>query len=238
MKFRFLMAVALAGVLTAAACGGDDDDDSNGDSGNGSGTPTQSTGEGTPSGSATQPSGGNDELFADSSDKTYLVTYDTEFDNDGTMEKGTITFAQKPPKSVTRMSFESEGEMSDIVFIDDGTNSFSCFGSGDEGQCLKSTSSGVVDSFALFDMKQLTDRVKEDKDIKEVSGQKIAGRDSRCFEGTLPSDEGEEESGLFCVDKNDGIITFIETETTKLRATEISGKVDDKEFEPPYAIVG
>ena len=242
MKFQFLMAAALAATLTAAACGGDDDDTN----GNGGGDATQAPGNGTPSGSnggsatPTNNDGGEDDdfsdLLADASDKTYLVTYEIEIVNDGKTQQGSVTFAQEPPKSRMEISLGDNADFEELILIEDGTNSYTCFKSGDSGQCLKSgATGGLGDNFTLFDVKRVLARVKEDKDIKEVSGQKIAGRDSRCFEGKFP-DTAEE--GLFCIDKSDGILTLIDSPSTKFKATEVSTKVDDKLFEPPYAVIG
>lgn len=247
MKFRFLMAAALAAMLTAAACGGDDDDKGDDANGNGGADATQTTTGQTPSGgdggsdaTATRGADGGDDdfsdLLADASDKTYLVTYEIEIVNDGKTQEGSVTFAQEPPKSRMEISLGDNAEFEELILIEDGTSSFTCFKSGDSGQCLKSgATGGLGDNFTLFDVKRVLARVKEDKDIKEVSGQKIAGRDSRCFEGKFPDTE---EEGLFCIDKGDGILTLIDSASTKFKATEISTKVDDKLFEPPYPLIG
>lgn len=243
MKFRMLMTLALAGMLTAAACGGDDDDSGDDAANGGGGEATQTAGEGTPSGgnggSATPAADDDDpvsDLLADASDKTYRVTYEVAFTEDGATQEGEMTFAQKPPKSLMQIAISGSEDFEELAMIDDGTDSYTCFKSGDSGQCLKSLGAdGLGENFTLFDMKKVTQRVKEDKSIKEVSGQKIAGRDSRCFEGTF--DETGEQSTV-CIDKRDGILTFIESESTKIKATEISDKVDDKLFEPPYPVIG
>lgn len=238
------MAVALAAALTAAACGGDDDDTGDDTDGNGGGHATQTPGNGTPSGgaggSATPGSSGDDDfsdLLADASDKTYAVTYEIEItDEDGKTQDGSVTFAQEPPKSRMEISLGDNADFEELILIEDGTSSFTCFKSGDSGQCLKSgATGGLGDNFTLFDVKRVVARVKEDKDIKEVSGQKIAGRDSRCFEGKFPDTE---EEGLFCIDKTDGILTLIDSKSTKFKATEVSTKVDGKLFEPPYPVIG
>jgi hypothetical protein len=246
MKFRFLMAVALAAALTAAACGGDDDDTGDDTNGDGGGDATQTT---TPTsrnggsgGTATpEANGGGDDdfsdLLADASDKTYSVSYEIEITgDDGELQEGTVSFVQAPPKSRMEIALGDDAEFEELILIEDGTSSFTCFKSGDSGQCLKSgATGGLGDNFTLFDVKRVLARVKEDKDIKEVSGQKIAGRDSRCFEGKFPDTE---EEGLFCIDKGDGILTLIDSASTKFKATEISTKVDDKLFEPPYPLIG
>lgn len=243
MKLRMLMALALAGALTAAACGGDDDD-SGDDAGNGAGgDTTQTAGVGTPSGgndSSATPATGDDEpvpdLLAEASDKTYSVTYEVAFTVDGETQEGEMTFAQKPPKSLMKIAISGSGDFEELTVIDDGKDSLSCFKTGDSGQCLKSLGAGGAgENFTLFDMKKVTESVKEDKNVKEVSGQKIAGRDSRCFEGTF--DETNERSTV-CIDKRDGILTLVESPSTKVKATEISDKADDKLFEAPYPIIG
>ncbi len=251
MKFRFLMVVALAATLTAAACGGDDDD-TNGTAGNGGGDATQPAGGETPSGGnggggsatagagATATTAGSDEdfsdLLGDASKKTYSVGYDIEIVSDGKTQTGTVSVAQEPPKTRMDISLGGNEEFEELILIEDGTNSYTCVKSGDSGQCFKSGATGGLGAnFTLFDVTRLVQRVKEDKDIKEVSGQKIAGRDSRCFEGKFPDSE---EEGLFCVDKNDGILTLIDSTSTKFKATEISTKVDEKLFEPPYPLIG
>lgn len=243
MKLRMLMTLALAGMLTAAACGGDDD--SGDDTANGSGgESTQAAGgNGTPSsgnsGSATPGTSGNDpvsSLLADASDKTYSVTYQVEFTIEGKTQKGEMTFAQEPPKNVMKIAISGSEDFDELIMIDDGKDSFTCFKSGDSGQCLKSLGAGGLgENFTLFDMKKVTQRVKEDKNVKEVSSQKIAGRDSRCFEGTF--DETNEKSTV-CIDKRDGILTLVESKSTKVKATAISDKVDGKLFEPPYPVIG
>lgn len=237
-----LMALALAGALTAAACGGDDDSGDNGGNGAG-GETTQTAGGSTPSGgtggSATSTAGNDSpvsDLLADASDKTYRVSYEVAFTVDGKTQEGKMTFAQKPPKNLMSISITGSEDFEELAMIDDGKDSFTCFKSGDSGQCLKSLGAGGLgENFTLFDMKKVTQRVKEDKNVKEVSGQKIAGRDSRCFEGTF--DETNEKSTV-CIDKRDGIMTLVESPSTRLKATEISDKVDDKLFEPPYPVVG
>ncbi|MBE0611196.1 MAG: hypothetical protein IH609_17575 [Dehalococcoidia bacterium] len=241
MKFRLLMVVALAATLTAAACGGDDDDTGDDTNGNGADATRTTTGQ-TPSGgggSATPGTSGDDDfsdLLADASDKTYAVSYEIEIVSDGKTQQGTVTFAQEPPKSRMEISLGDDADLEELILIEDGTSSFTCFKSGDSGQCMKSgATGGLGDNFTLFDVKRVLARVKEDKDIKEVSGQKIAGRDSRCFEGKFPDTE---EEGLFCIDKTDGILTLMDSASTKFKATEVSTKVDDKLFEPPYPLIG
>lgn len=244
VKFRLLMVVALAATVTAAACGGDDDDTGDDTNGNGGGDATQTTTGQGPSGgnggSATPGTSDDDDfsdLLADASDKTYAVSYEIEIKgDDGKTQQGSVTFAQEPPKSRMEISLGENAEFEELILIEDGTSSFTCFKSGDSGQCLKSgATGGLGDNFTLFDVKRVLARVKEDKDIKEVSGQKIAGRDSRCFEGKFPDTE---EEGLFCIDKSDGILTLIDSASTKFKATEVSTKVDDKLFEPPYPLIG
>lgn len=252
VKFRFLMAAALAAMLTAAACGGDDDDTGDDTDNPGGGDATQTTtgqtttgqtpsgGNGGGGGTATPGTSGDDDfsdLLADASDKTYAVSYEIEIKgDDGKTQAGSVTFAQEPPKSRMEISLGDEADFEELILIEDGTSSFTCFKSGDSGQCLKSgATGGLGDNFTLFDVKRVVARVKEDKDIKEVSGQKIAGRDSRCFEGKFPDTE---EEGLFCIDKSDGILTLIDSASTKFKATEISTKLEDKLFEPPYPVVG
>lgn len=242
MKLRMLMTLALAGILTAAACGGDDDsgDDT---ANNPGGEITKAAGKGTPSsgngGSATPGSGGSDpvsSLLADASDKTYSVTYKVAFTIDGKTQEGEMTFAQEPPKSVMKIAISGSEDFDELIMIDDGKDSFTCFKSGDSGQCLKSLGAGgLSENFTLFDMKKVTQRVKEDKNVKEVSSQKIAGRDSRCFEGAF--DETNEQSTV-CIDKRGGILTLVESKSTTVKATAISDKVDGKLFEPPYPVIG
>jgi len=250
MTGRWWLGVALAATLAIGACGGDDDGDDDG--GDAADTPTTSTtdstkpagaGDGkataTPGGKASPTTSGGDlgDVFGDSSKLTYLVQYEIEFQVQGTAQKGTTTYAQKPPKTLTRISMGESLGVDEMLFIDDGTNSFTCTKTGAIGQCTKTTgATGLGEAFRVLDMKKLTAMVKADRNVKEVSGQKIAGRDSRCFEGKL--DETQAENALFCVDKKDGIVTLIETGEMKMRATEIATKVDDKEFEPPFPVVG
>ena len=252
MKRRWWLGVALAATLAIGACGGDDDDDGDDDGGDAADTPTTSTtdstkpagdGDGkataTPGGKASPTASGGDlsDVFADASKLTYLVKYEMEYEADGTTQKGTMAYAQKPPKVLTRISMGESLGVGEMIFIEDGTNSFMCTKSGAIGQCMKSGgTNGLGETFAVMDMKKLTERVKNDKSIKEVSGQKIAGRDSRCFEGKLEATDNKD--AVFCVDKKDGIVTLVESEGLKMRATEIATKVDDKEFEPPFPVVG
>jgi hypothetical protein len=240
------MAVALAATLTAAACGGDDDtgDDTNNTGGDATRTTsgqTPSGGNGGTGGAATPGSSGEDDdfsdLLADASNKTYSVSYDIEIiDDEGKTQEGAVTVAQKPPKSVMKIALGDNADFEELILIEDGTNSYTCFKSGESGQCLKSAGgSGLGDNFTLFDIKRVAQRVKDDKDLKEVSGQKVAGRDSRCFEGKFPDSE---EEGLFCIDKNDGILTLVESKSTKFKATEVTTRIDEKSFEPPYPVIG
>lgn len=255
MKRRWWLGVALAATLAIGACGGDDDDGDDG-GGDAADTPTTSTTDGTkpagdgdgdgdgkatatPGDEASPTASGGDlgDVFADASKLTYLVKYEMEYEADGTTQKGMMAYAQKPPKVLTRISMGESLGADEMIFIEDGTNSFMCTKSGAIGQCMKSAgTNGLGETFAVMDMKKLTERVKNDKNIKEVSGQKIAGRDSRCFEGKLEATDNKD--AVFCVDKKDGIVTLVESEGLKMRATEIATRVDDKEFEPPFPVVG
>jgi len=168
-----LMVVALAATLTAAACGGDDDDTGDDTNGNGADATRTTTGQ-TPTGgggSATPGTSGDDDfsdLLADASDKTYAVSYEIEIKgDDGKTQQGSVTFAQEPPKSRMEISLGDNAEFEELILIEDWTSSFTCFKSGDSGQCLKSgATGGLGDNFTLFDVKRVLARVKEDKDIQ------------------------------------------------------------------------
>lgn len=265
LRHFVLAAALTATTLTMAACGGDDDDDGGGDdptataatsateeatSGSGdattaptsgatsapttasdsSPTATGSSGEGNLTGS------GADELrtlAADLSVKTYTVTYEFQEGTEGAMTVGSLTLAQQPPKSST--SYTTDAEV--FTIIDDGVNSWVCSKNteDEEGECLKSETTGSLTTAAAFDLEAALDDLEFNLNVTEEGNEEIAGRDAACF--TI-EEEGFEESRA-CFDKDDGFLLLLDqTDDTgakyTITAKSVSNSVNDSVFEPMY----
>jgi hypothetical protein len=231
-----LLPVLLLG-LAAAACGGDDTTPSDGS------RPTA-----TPAGAGTDGGSKSDGLSAlrnvaqNSNQTTYRVVYDIEGMDPSSGEiSGTLTLAAKPPKQLFSLSGEFAGEESTLTMIDDGESSFLCIETEGNQSCLRSPSGGggSIPLPTILEVEELIETLADDKDatVREVRGQKIAGRDGKCFE--IQSREGE---GTVCIDEKDGILllldgTFDGARIT-LRAAEIAGAPSDSDFEPPFPVIG
>jgi hypothetical protein len=256
----FLFSALAVLALTGAIACGDDDDDSNDGSDDptsvatstedgdddaspspagGNASPSPSGGDDDDDGTATATSGsggGNQDdvdeftdLVEGNEDKTYTIVYDVTFEVDGETSTGQWTLAQDPPRNAAII--EADGQK--IWAIDDGTDQYSCFETGeDEGQCLKSPG-GLGDE--LVDPDDLVDEAEESPNLKEIDGRTIAGRDARCFEftGDLP-----EDNGVVCVDEDEGYMLLVEAEGTTMEATDVSSDAPDELFEPPFDVLG
>ena len=239
-----------AGSLAFAACGGDDSTSSSATSQPGGATSSSGNGSATkPADSATKApgegqvtgSGANalKQLAGDLSKKTYQVSYQMQITTAGTTtpNKGAMTLAQKPPKSLTSYdSTDASGKTTNVMLINDGTSSFSCFKDpkSGAGQCIKSSASGAANplgaGFSLdAALKNLTDNIN----VTDAGSKNVGGIDSRCF--TIKESTGD---GTACFSKQDGLVTLLDSKNTDgssvhIEATKASGSVQDRLFAPP-----
>lgn len=256
VNWKSLLALTLAGALIFGACGGDDDD--SGDNGSKdeatqpagsdatktSSEPTKAGGDATkPAGNATKPAASAtaedadtifDKLAADGEAKTYQATYDLEITGGGAIQKGTSVVASKAPRLASKFTFSAGDMKGSFYIITDGKDTITCNDFGFGGQCHKS--SGVDDGLdgAGIDIKKVIKEARTNSDVKDVGKRTIAGRSSRCFEA---KDKSTGTVSTFCLDEKDSIMTYMEISgTVKMTATEISSKVDEKLFEPPFPV--
>ncbi len=217
-----------ATVVLAAACGGDDDDGKDASTtGDVTAAATAGGGKSTTAPTAKQgdqPAGGlgGKELVKQRKEATFAATYAVKSSG----SDATWTIAQKPPKSYIAIK---QADGSAFIIIDDGVNAYSCIPQGKEGACFKSASGGADTPGTNNDA--LYDSFEDDAKYKEIGGKKIAGRDARCFQAS-----GGAADGVYCLDKKDGFMLSIDTATLKIVATEVSTKIDDKLFEPPFKV--
>lgn len=243
-----LAAIALV-ALGAAACG-DDDDSSKKPAAEATktdgGASKEATKEATKGATKEATRSSNDGLAAlqkaakDLSKLTYKVSYEISGTDAQTGKiAGTFTLASKPPKSLFGISGDfGQGEGTFLV-IDDGTSSFLCTESDGEKSCLKSKSSGAgaTELPTIFSVDDLMKSIGDDStaSVKEAQGQKIAGKDGKCFD--VKSKEGD---GMICF-SSDGLVLLIdgqfEGSRITLKAKEASGSPTDKDFEPPYPVI-
>lgn len=227
-----LLAALAFGSLMLASCGGDDDDDVPSAGSTDGKTPADKKSGGSVSGS------GADELtaLAKKADSTsYTATYEAVFAGDSGPEKGNWTLARKDKKSYTRIEFtEGESKGSELILIEDGTDSFFCTREeGDKnGSCLKSKSTGNQN--LGFDVDSVLGDAETSTNVTEAGDRKIAGADSKCFK--FKDSDGSD--GTACFDKKTGIVTALDGKdgdgkATKLTATKIAASANDKLFAPP-----
>jgi hypothetical protein len=250
-----LVLISIA-ALALAACGGDDDDSKTTDKTEATATTSsgdnKTTSQPTTQADATKAAGdgqvtgsGADalkKLAKDLSGKTYQVTYDFTSTEAGKQpQKSSITVAQKPPKTLTSSdNFSVSGTATAFVFINDGTNSFTCFkDASGAGQCIKSKADASSNLGDVFSLKSLLNNLTDDIDVKAAGSKTIAGIDSQCFDA-----KGADGDGTGCFSKKDGLMTyFLQKETAgttlEISATKVSTSVDDSLFVPPasYKIV-
>lgn len=259
-----LAAITIA-VFAFAACGDDDDDtgktNDSGASG-GSSQPGASGGNASPGGGPATPGGSGGQLTGSGADslrklaketknKTYKAVYDVKLVNSEQKLniEGTLTVASKPPKqSYLGIDVMDETKQrQEIVFIQDGDDSYFCTGGGlgalggGEKVCArqKGSSGGIgADALGGFSIAELIDGVASESDVKvtETRGQKVAGRDTKCW--TVKSKESD---GIVCADEGAGVILLAEGKfeggQTNMKAKSVSTSVSDNDFKPPYKVV-
>lgn len=230
-------ALMLVGV--ASACGGDDGDSGKSDSTKASGSPAPSSpaAEGTrasqqsPTTAAIQNAKLSD-LLKDSASKTFYVVYSFETTGSGAV-KGTMTIAQKPPKSLNSFDIQGQGA---FATINDGQQTYTCnrLGAQPSGVCQK-TGAGPGAGLTFFNLAAFAAVASQVPDVKEIAGRTIAGHDARCFDYTASG-----SPSTVCVDKKDGMLLYVQTDTggnkMTIGATEVKASVDDKVFDLPYKV--
>ncbi len=241
---RLLPVISLLVLMaaTAAACGGDDNSSAASTSQpQATGGTAQPSGEASPA--ATRPAGtaqitgsGADalrQLSKELSGKTYQVTYDFNFTQKGTPTKGSVTLAQKPPKSSTNFQLEGAGN---FLTINDGTYDFTCSQDpSGKGQCVKTKGGASANPLLnAFSLDAVLKNLTGDLNVSDAGNRSIAGADSRCF--TVKQANSSDSTA--CFSKKDGIVTLIDSKaadggTTLIQATKVSSSVDDSLFAPP-----
>ncbi len=231
-----LLPALAATALALAACGGGDDDDSTGGAptGDATATATRPAEVGSTPGSAPSPtqaggSGGSasDDLpeelqrLADQAARLkYTAVYAMEFEG----EKTELTIAQDPPRSYTAANIAG----SDLILINDGTATITCFKTGTTGFCSK-TGTGQDE---LFDPSTIYEEIDTRTDYKKLDSRRIAGIDSNCWETTV-ANLGK---SVTCFGKNEPVLTLVEGPGVKMELKEYAKSVDAKLFEPPFPV--
>lgn len=254
-----MMIMALLAAL-AAACGGDDDAaPANGTSsttgassttGTSATTPAKSDGSSSPAASAS--SGGNEDAIAtlkdavkDYSTASFKVVYEyTGVDGSGKSFAAKLTTAQKPPKNLFAIDGDmGTGQPGKFSMIYDGTNNYMC--STNPDTCLNAgsgSSSDVGIGLSPEDLLQnFSSAAGTDTEVKAIDGQKIAGRDGKCFSVKSKA----EGSGTICVDKKTGLLLLLDgvngpdgSGTINFKATSFDDNPSDNDFKPPYPVSG
>jgi hypothetical protein len=259
-KFAIAGLAVVALMSFAAACG--DDDNTSKDTATPAGTTTQAvtTAEtsATAEGSATE---GNATAEASSTEGTasdaiddlqkssdnfvkanYDVTYELTTTSDGKTSTSTMVVKHKDNKDYLAINgdVDGSGEKTDAIIIDDGTNSYIC--TETEKACLKTTSTnstgGIGQMFTALKPDKLLDAIgsEEGAKVDETSGQKIAGRDAKCYD--ITSSEG---NGTICFDKDTDIMLSLKMTNatdgnTNFEATKVGGSPGDDDFKAPYPV--
>jgi hypothetical protein len=233
-RWQALLALPLAATLLLAACGGDDDPPAgpNGSNDSPAATATKPT-EGTTGSPAanTTPtraadSGGDDlpadlQRLASHMEKAkYTATYRMVAQG----VESEFTIAQDPPK------FYMAGNLggSELVIIDDGKDTITCFKAGATGMCSKAGTGGQ----GLFDLRDLASDVDVKSEYKKVDSRRVAGFDSQCWE------VGVKDAGrsTICFAKNEGVMTSMETTGMTMELTDYRKDFDAKLLEPPFPV--
>lgn len=240
--FQVVIVALAAASLFLAACGGSSSKSTPTSAPSSSGTPGAGSPAATQSGQGQVTGSGAaalKKLATDLSAKTYQVSYDLSMTQSGQPTTGSITIAQKPPKSFT--SFQTTA--GSFVMINDGTNTYSCTKSGTgAGQCIKSTGAATgagANPAAGFSIADALSSLTSSVNVTDAGSRTVAGIDSQCF--NVQETSG---TGVACFSKSDGLATLIQSkdpngDTTQLQATKASGSVDDSLFAPPadYTVV-
>jgi hypothetical protein len=239
--FQVVIVALAAASLLLAACGGGSSKATPTSAPSSSGTP----GAGSPA--ATQSGGGQvtgsgaaslKKLATDLSGKTYQISYDLSMTQSGQNTAGSMTMAQKPPKSFT--SYQAAA--GNFLMINDGTNTYTCTKDPTgAGQCIKSTGTAgaAANPAAGLSIADVLSNLTSSVNVTDAGSRTIAGIDSQCF--NVQETSG---TGIACFSKSDGLATLIQSkapngDTMQFQATKASGSVDDSMFAPPagYTVV-
>ena len=239
-------AIALLGLVAAAACTSGDDDGGDGDSGDPTATMDGDGGDGDGEGDSDSLA----ELAAfggDYSSYTGKVTYDiTDFstgDSAGLTGVTSMTIYQKDGSS--RLDISSPD--GDIIFISTPDASYLCSGGSD---CLKYAAddelAGAAVSifsglFSADSINRSIDDIPAGLDF-DVTSETIAGLDATCFKatGNLDPSQAGDESSEFCF-SDGGLLLRLAFEgadqSSIFEATSASHEVADSDFDPPYPVI-
>jgi len=221
-------AVAVGALVFFLSRGGDDDGTPAGGDGGGPGSGGGPT---APALDSAQTRAEMETLLAKTGDVPFKVVYDVTAEEKGTKvaAKGTLTIATAAPRAalvfdagakgldLSGLDPETTDKLQTLGLVTDGQRSWLCQKAvGKDGECMEST---VEPGDESADVSQLFDEVlttgSEDAlfQAREVKGQKIAGRDARCYElARKETVEGtsSEVSFTVCVDKAEGLPLLIE----------------------------
>ena len=250
-------AVALLGLVAAAACNDDDDDSSDG-AGNGNGDPAATMSDGDGDGDSNGDGDGDGDgdggsladlaaFGGDYDSFTGKVTYDiTDFstgDSAGLTGVTTMSIYQKNGSS----RFDISSADGDIIFISTPDASYLCSGGSD---CLKysaddENAGAAVSVFAgVFSAAAISRGIGEIPDGVDidVSSETIAGIDATCFQysGDLDPDQAGDEGGEFCF-SDGGLLLRLAFQgvgqSSSFEATSASEDVPDSDFDPPFDVI-
>lgn len=254
-----LVMAALLAVL-GAACGGDDDaapttaaaTTTGASSANSTPATTPAKEGGSASPAASAKSGGNEDALAtlrgavkDYSKASFKVTYDFKgVDDAGKEFAAKLTTGQKPPKNIMILDGDfGTGTPGTITFINDGTDSFMCT-ADPQKTCIKTGPSQPESVGIGLQPEDFLDSFTKDigTEVKEISGQKVAGRDGKCY-SVKSTTEG---TGTLCVDKKTGLLLLVDATTVVdgkeqkvgMKATAFDDNPSDNDFKPPYPVSG
>lgn len=197
------------------------------------------------------------DMISGLADKTFKVTYEVKGKDavSGTTVNAQLTIVSAPPRlavhfdagskglDLSKMAgdgedggFTSEGgvmQTLSLIIDEDGSSIICSKMVGEDGQCERSVAD-PEDEPASVDtaLNDVVSSGSEDEAMEtvEVKGQKIAGREARCFELRRKEDTGEGKSdvkALFCVDKQEGIPLLFEGKGTSegaINAGEVLGE--------------
>ncbi|MBE7520224.1 MAG: zinc ribbon domain-containing protein [Thermoflexaceae bacterium] len=224
--------------------GGDDDDGTPADSGSKAPARTVTTESGKVLSAAEVELG---DMMIGLAEKTFKVTYEIKGGDEvsGTALDAKLTLVSAPPRMALTFDAgpkgldlaglfggeesglevtEGSGVLEAFTFIYDGEKtSFLCVKMVDEeGQCQQSEAEPEEGEEQFNLENTLSDVVNtgsedEAAELVEIKGQKIAGRDARCFEMKRKEETEENKSDIevtFCVDKQEGLPLLLEGKGT------------------------
>jgi len=184
------------------------------------------------------------ELLRQASRQLGETTYKTTYDLNGTDPglgalTGTLTIASDGPKGYLGVTGKLGGADGSFIAIHDGTANFLCIEGGGDSACLK-TDAHEASPLALpsvLELEQLLDRLahQPDVDVREIGGERIAGRDGRCFEvGAQPG------NGRVCVGESDNLLLLVDGyfhgADFEVRLKEFDPAPGPGDFEPPFPV--